>query len=291
MIQEVPWFQACVEAECLQCRVLADTPGVMMKRTARLNSSRDGWVIVEYTCSACGWKPPAITTCLDASTPVKASTIIAPTEEEIAEVTAKPEPRRSKIIEPPRPPVGIDELYAHAEKKFPPKMKLKSGETLTRTITKGQNEDAEFIKVLYTDGRGTHLDSEDPRNPVKPINPFHVEKIIFCEPDLPDNQEFVDGILARIGANLKSQNPSPRRVVAKPSLNAARSRIKSGCTYPIDDFGNECGDTSGGCGHPGILRNLGSPGSMRANTNIAVDPDGRPITTLQEKLTGLPPGM
>ena len=291
-IQEVPWFQACVEATCLQCETLLDTPSVKLSRKARLNSARDGWAIVEFECPECHWKPPAITTCLDASTPLKASTIVAPTEEEISEVT-RPQraPRREKIIEPARPPVDVEELYAYADKKFPPRMKLKSGETLTRTITKGQNQDAAFIKVLYTDGRGQFIESEDPNNPIKPINPFHVERTLFCEPDLPDNQEFVDGVLARIGANLKSQNPSPHRVVAKPRLNAARSRIKCGCTYPIDDFGTECGDTSGGCGHPGILKNLGSPGGMRANVDISRDPDGKPITTLQEKLTGLPPGM
>lgn len=289
-IQEVPWFQACVEVECLQCLVLLDTPGVKMERKARLNSVRDGYVLIDFECPECHWKPPTITTCLDASAVLAEhqNLIVAPTKEEIAEVQAKPVPRKTSIVQPTRPNVEVDELFAHAEKKFPPSMKLKSGEKLERSIAKIQNADASGIKVTYTDGKGSTIREGDMSKP----NPFHVERTLFCEPDLPDNQEMVDWVMAKINANNQWNNPAPRRApLQAPALNASRSRIKVGCTYPIDDFGNECGDTTGGCGHPGILKNLASPSGMRAATNISVAPDGSPVQSLQQRLAPETVGM
>jgi len=283
-IQEVQWYQACVELSCPMCEMLGDTPGVKLTRSSRLNSKRDGWVIVSFKCSECEWEPPALTFSLTPEVQPLAparrdeSLIIAPTEEEVEMVAAKPAPRRGRIVEPVRPNVTVEELLEHAEKKFPKSITLnKSGEKLERHITKWGNEDAAGIKVVYTDGKGNTIRKNDDRGVEGNVpNPFYVEKWLFCEPDLPDNQEFVDSVMDQLNVNRQQTNPRPRRVTQRPMLNSGRSKLRVTC--------GECGDTSGNCGCPGILRNIASPSGMKANTNLLIAPDGTPVPTLQERI-------
>ena len=286
-IQEVSWLQASVDVHCLQCEAVLDTPGINLTRKVRLSSTRDGWVIVEHSCPSCGWKPPALTACLDSSAPAPAepSLIVAPTAEEIEQITEKPRPRKSRIAVPEGPPVEVGELLEHVTKNFPPYLKLKSGQQLDMKAVQGSATDADFVDVTYADGNGNTIREEDEQGGQRAIpNPFHVTTRIFCEAKLPDKKEFVESVVAKINANLKQRNPHPTRVIPKLALNAARSRLKSGCTYPINDAGAECGDTTGGCGHPGMLRNVGSPSGMRAATNLLYAPNGERLVTLQERL-------
>src|SRR5207237_549215 len=74
---EVPWSDAASHNNCLFCETLADRPGQVLHRKARLNSARDGWVIIDFDCPSCGWtasltcliddqgvKPPSVTLAL-----------------------------------------------------------------------------------------------------------------------------------------------------------------------------------------------------------------------------------
>jgi len=273
------WTEVSGVRECVQCLALGET--TVLEKKLTLLSGNDA--SVKFSCPVCGFVAVGIVS-VDGSepqqgeaTPAAKSLIVAPTAEEIEAAKPKPPPKAQRIIVPTGPPVDVEELYAHAVAKFPKALRLDTGEVLAGTVTKGRNQDAAFIKVVYTDGQPI-VDKE--RAP----NPYHVEKLLFCEPTLPDEKEFVEGVKASVEATLKSRNPHPTRVVAPVKLNEARSRLRTICTYPINDVGTQCGDTTGACGHPGMLRNVASPGGMRANVDLQSAPDGSRVLSLQERL-------
>ena len=93
---EVPWSDAASPKICLFCETLADRPGQGLNRKARLNSARDGWVIIDFECPSCGWT--ASLTCFIDDQGVKPPSVSLARAEEVEQ----PEDRRAEIDRPAR---------------------------------------------------------------------------------------------------------------------------------------------------------------------------------------------
>src|SRR5205807_2090310 len=137
--------------------VLGDRPGQGLNRKARLNSARDGWVIIDFDCPSCGWT--ASLTCLIDDQGVKPPSITLARAEEVEQYTKpEPAPRPQRIALPEPKPVPLDELYDFAVKNLPLELDYE-GKTLVRKLEKtvmpagDDPSGASYVKVTYSDGR------------------------------------------------------------------------------------------------------------------------------------------
>jgi len=258
------------------CRNVADRPDVPLEKSSRLHSKLDGYSIYSFTCKQCGWKSGDILVQIELSAvnaQMAVPAVIIPTEEESAEVLAKPkEVRPQRIIMPEAKPVDPDELHAFVNEKFPLEIQLADGKRLKRKVERtelpgaGGVGNVGVVKLIYSEGTGTKSE----------FGFFYAERNFFCTNGFPDPKEVLAAIYISVDADLKVNNPKPTRVAPVVTMNRGRSRLRTVC--------GECGSSDGDCGCPGMLKNVRNPAGMAPPDSLLVAPDGSPVTSLQERL-------